>query len=86
MGKATFGVYLCHNNELFRKHMWYEIFDITRYAFSKSFIIASFLISVLVFAICTIVDLIRLNMFEKTLFRIRLVNNAINRIDRFINE
>lgn len=65
IASATFGVYLIHDNCLVRPFLWREVFKNYEYQNSKMIIVYSIGVVVLVYVVCTIIDLIRQLVFEK---------------------
>ena len=58
ISSATFGVYLIHDNNFIRKFLWLELFKNASYSESPYLIIYSILVIILVFSVCTSVDLL----------------------------
>lgn len=77
LGKTTFGVFLIHTQYIFRdKILWNEIFEPSIYAQeSTAVFLVHFIVSVvMIFAVCSIVDLFRQKLFyiiKKSILRIR---------------
>ncbi len=64
IASATFGVYLIHDNEFVQKFLWVEVFHNARYQQSIYLVPYSVIVSLLVFIFCTLIDLLRQNIFE----------------------
>lgn len=62
---ASFGVYLIHEHDYVRTFLWQDILSV--YKFSNSLFLIPYTIYVIliVFAICTLIELIRINILEK---------------------
>lgn len=67
---ATFGVYLIHDNKIVRSFLWMSLFKNYRYQDSIMIIPYSIGVVAIVYIICTMVDLVRKNLFEKSYMRI----------------
>ena len=64
ISSATFGVYLIHDNKLMRNLLWVKIFKNQSYANSNKLILYSIAI-LIVYILCTFIDLIRIYILEK---------------------
>lgn len=62
---ATFGVYLIHDNAIVRPFLWVNVFKNVQYQNSLILIPYSILVVAVVYIVCTIIDLLRKNIFEK---------------------
>lgn len=65
LASATFGVYLIHDSSTVRSFIWGDIFQNSQYQNSLLLIPYSILAVALVYTICTVIDLIRQQIFEK---------------------
>lgn len=65
VSSATFGVYLIHDNSFVRNFLWMEVFKNAQYQDSLFLIPFSILVIITVYLTCTIIDLLRQNLFEK---------------------
>lgn len=79
ISSATFGVYLLHENRLLRSFIWINTFHINKFAHSNLLIPYSLLAIFTVYIICTLIELIRINLLEKNYMKL------INRFIPFIN-
>lgn len=70
LASATFGVYLIHDNKIIRKLLWIDWFKNAQYQESLFLIPYSIIVVVIVYAICSLVDLLRLNIVEKPFMKI----------------
>lgn len=62
---CTFGIYLIHDNRFFRTFMWQEIFNADEYIKSPAVVLYIFLSTVIIFAVCCVIELLRKNIIEK---------------------
>lgn len=65
VASATFGVYLIHENETIRSLLWFGLFKNAQYQDSVLLIPYSILVTVIVYAACTLIDLLRQRSVEK---------------------
>ncbi len=65
IASATFGVYLIHDQSLVRYFLWERIFKGNRYQDSLLLIPYSIGVVIVVYVVCTAVDLVRKQIFEK---------------------
>ncbi len=65
IASASFGVYLIHENSLIRPLLWEEIFKNASYQNTALLIPYSVAVAVAVYCVCTVIDLIRQQTFEK---------------------
>lgn len=75
VSSATFGVYLIHDHNLVRINLWGKIFKNAKYSYSSYLIVYSIAVVLLVFVICTAIELVRKYLIE---------NRYMNMIDSFI--
>ncbi|MCR4616382.1 MAG: acyltransferase [Clostridiales bacterium] len=73
IASAAFGVYLIHDSPFVRYLLWGDIFKNAAYQDSNMLILYSIGVGLLVYAVCTVIDLIRQQIFEKPYMK--LVNN-----------
>ena len=64
VASATFGVYLIHENHYLRNILWQTVFKNSSYQNSIMIIPVSIIAVFLVYAVCTIIELIRQRFFE----------------------
>lgn len=62
---ATFGVYLIHEEPYVRDFLWSRVVKTTSYTTSKILILYSLIVIALVFAVCTMIELLRIHVIEK---------------------
>ena len=67
---ATFGVYLIHENHYLRNIFWQTIFKNSGYQDSLMIIPVSIVAVISVYVLCTVIELIRQYVFEKTFAKI----------------
>lgn len=65
LATATFGVYLIHDSNIVRPFLWHDVFHNFQYQNSLFLIPYSIIVVVLVYAVCTVIDLIRKKFFER---------------------
>lgn len=65
VASATFGVYLIHDNNYMRVFLWENLFKNASFAHSGYLIPYSILVIVLVYVVCTLIELMRIYLFEK---------------------
>lgn len=70
LASATFGVYLIHENHYLRNIFWQTVFDNSSYQNSLKIIPVSIIAVVVVYIICTVIELIRQYVVEKTFSKI----------------
>ena len=79
VSSASFGVYLIHDHVLVRPFIWNTVFENAKYSESNYLIPYSLGIIVLVFVACTVIELLRLYILEKSY--LKLLDLISNRID-----
>jgi hypothetical protein len=62
---ATFGVYLIHDSDIIRYLLWHEVFKNAQYQDSMLLIPYSIFVVVIVYVVCTLIDLLRQLIIEK---------------------
>lgn len=65
IASATFGVYLIHDSKIIRPLLWLDVFKNAQYQESIMLIPYSIIVVLVVYAACTIIDLVRQRLFEK---------------------
>lgn len=70
ISSAMFGVYLLHDSKLLRTYLWNDLFHNASYQNKLILIPYSIAVTIIVFAVCTLVDLIRTNVIESPIKRI----------------
>ena len=69
IASSTFGVYLIHDNFLIRPILWNDILHNNAYAHTSYFVLHIISSTILVFAICIIIDKIRIYTIEKFIWK-----------------
>lgn len=64
LASATFGVYLIHDNHIFRPYMWDKIFKLSSYQESSYLIPYTIAVIIAVYLSCSIIELIRSKIFR----------------------
>lgn len=89
---TTFGVYLIHDNAYMRNFLWTKVFKNAMFTNSLRLIPYSIIVVCVVFVVCSLIELIRINVFEvqymKFIDHISLFQEKIKRAaltDRLIN-
>ncbi len=70
IASATFGVYLIHDHSIIRKFLWIKVFKVASYQDSLLLIPYSIGVVLLIFIICTFLDLLRQAVIEKTFLNV----------------
>ncbi|MBQ8177222.1 MAG: acyltransferase family protein [Oscillospiraceae bacterium] len=65
ISKTTFGIYLIHDNDYIRHILWKYIFNNSEYLDKNYFIIYSLVVPIIIFAVCSVIELIRDILFSK---------------------
>ncbi|MCO4635032.1 hypothetical protein Si037_01640 [Streptococcus infantarius subsp. infantarius] len=65
VASATFGVYLIHDNNYVRVFLWENLFKNASFARSDYLILYSILVIILVYIVCTLIELMRIYLIEK---------------------
>ncbi len=80
VASSTFGIYLIHDNEIFRKFLWGTLFKTATYSDTLLLIPYSLLVIIIVFVVCSVIELIRIYVFEKQYMK--LVTKITNKLDK----
>ena len=65
IASSVFGVYLIHDNFLMRTKLWMGIIHGTDYQYSLKIIPYSIGVVIIIFCVCSIIELIRIYLIEK---------------------
>lgn len=84
IASATFGVYLIHDDNLVRPFLWETLFKDVSYADSNLLIPYSIAVIVLVFVVCTLIELFRIYVIEK--HYMKSVDDLADKIENRINK
>lgn len=80
IASTTFGVYLIHQYPFLLKFIWIDIFHLPDFQESMYLIPYSFFVVIVIFAACSLIDLIRIYTVEK--IYIKIINKIIERIQK----
>lgn len=69
IASTTFGVYLIHDHYLMRKFIWIDMFQNNYYKDNPKLLVFAALAIIIVFFICGLIELIRINTLEKYLIK-----------------
>lgn len=89
ISSATFGVLLIHaNSDATRKFLWKDVFNVSSMYDSKMLIIHAVTTVLIIFAVCTVIELIRIKFIEKPFFELldknRFYKKCSNRFQKII--
>ncbi len=70
MAKCVLGVYLIHDNVLFRPFLWHTLLNTDKYYTSNNLIFHAIISVVLVYVVCTIIDYARKKLIEPVWLKI----------------
>lgn len=71
IGSTTFGVFLIHTcGQEMRSFLWIRLLDVNGHYSDSHYVLYAFTCVLLIFTICSILDLIRMYLFEKPLFKV----------------
>lgn len=87
ISSATFGVYLIHDNRYISEFLWKKVFRIAIFSESYFLIPYTIMVIIIVFVVCTIIELCRINIIEKHYLKsINQLAIAFDyRIEQFLN-
>ena len=78
IASTTFGIYLLHENPVFRFFLWKDMLLQNQFLTSPYFILVSIGAVLCVFLVCSLIDLFRQYVFEKPIFRFFSSNQKIS--------
>lgn len=84
LASATFAVILIHDGHFFRGWTW-TLLKTSEWYYSKYFGIRIIISAIIIYMLCTLMDLLRRNLFEKPLFKIKRVNILCNYVDKIFS-
>lgn len=84
LASATFGVYLIHDDNYVRPFLWKTLFHNAQYSHSRRLIPYSIAVILVVYAVCTGIELLRLCLVEKRY--LSLLNKVSNRVENGIQK
>ncbi len=83
ISSTTFGIYLIHEN-IFLRYNMYRIFKFPAVAVSKMVFVRVFLVTIIIFTICFIIDFIRQKLFKK-IYDLKLSKRFRNRFCLYVD-
>lgn len=88
IASATFGVYLIHENKIVRRFIWTKLFNVASYQDTALLIPYTVYAALLVYIVCTIIDLFRQISFEKMFLHVaeKVVPHIIKPIEATIDK
>ena len=84
LAKATFGVYLIHDNVLFKDFLWNSILKEQMMYQSDWFIIYSIGSVLLLYIVCSVIEILREKLLDSWLMHTDFMNKLITKVDRRI--
>jgi len=84
VSSATFGVYLIHDAGYVRTFLWNSVFKNASYTESNMLIPYSIMVILVVFTVCTIIELMRIHLLEK--HYIKLIEAFSGVVDKYIEK
>lgn len=84
VSQAAFGVYLIHDNNFLRSHVW-EFFNINDHVQSDTVILYCLFSCVIIYISCTAIDLIRIYLLENLIFKITWFDGLFQQLDDKFN-
>lgn len=87
LSKASFGVYLFHDNPYFKRILWKDILKTEHFYYQNIIILVLHIIFsvILIYVVGTIIDRIRERILEKPIMKIEKINAIGNKFDSYIN-
>ena len=87
LAQSSFAVYLIHINAGLRTYLFNNIIKIQNFYNSNTIILIGyvFVVSVLIYIICSVIDLIRRTFIEKPIFKIKKFDKYFEKVDNLIN-
>lgn len=83
LASGTFAVYLIHDNHLMEDILWKDMLNVKSLYGSAAFPVYAFLIVIAIFVICTLIDLLRQNLLERPIFKLKFINNICSKMDNW---
>lgn len=84
LASATLGVYLIHENPSMINILWNDILHISKYAHSQALIVHMIISVIIIYFVCSIIDIIRQHTIEKLICA--LYNKLEIKIDKIIDK
>ncbi len=87
LGKTSFAVYLLHDNLYFREILWKKILHTNEFYYANTMLLILHIIAsvILIYAVGTIIDLIREKCIEKPIFKIKKFDKLFEKVDQYMN-
>lgn len=86
IAQAMLGVYMIHECPVFRSYLWKTLLKADTILHSKYFMLHSLRIIMTVFICCSAVELLRIYLIEKPLFKLKIFDKLCARADKFMND
>ncbi len=86
-GKYSFGVYLFHDNFIFKSFLWKNILKIENFYFANPYFLILHILgcTIGIYLVGTLIELIRVKIIEEPIFKIKKFDKWFEKIDNFIN-
>lgn len=86
-GKYSFGVYLFHDNFIFKSFLWKNILKIENFYFAEPYwlILHIIVCTIGIYLVGTLIELIRVKIIEEPIFKIKKLDKWFDKIDNYIN-
>lgn len=84
IAKTTFGILMIHDHNFFRAPLWNQIIKTSDWFYSDFFVFRVIGAVLCIFIAASIIDLIRINLFEKNIFRIKKLQKIFSNIDKIL--
>lgn len=81
---STFGIYLIHDSEWLRRFIWDDLFKLYRLADSSHFVLDVFVVMLLTFISCSIIDILRKKLLEEPIFSSKLYEKTEQKTSTFV--
>lgn len=87
LASTTLGIYLIHENPLLRKLLWDKFLKVKVVYYYPTYILYFFFSVFSIFVIAAVIDLLRIYLFEKPLFNLKInwLRIQFRKIDSFVN-
>ena len=82
VAKATFGVYLIHDSPMIYKFIWENIIHTKEVYYSEYYILASIILVLLLYIVCTLIEILRLRFVEQPIFNSKRINLIILHLEK----
>lgn len=86
IAKHTIGVYLIHDNKYVRNEIIVKKLNMINIFNTQYFLIGTISISIMILIICTIIDYIVSKIIEKSVFKIKKLNEIVLKINNKVNK